>query len=66
MKIILFTTHCPRCKIVDMKLKEKGIDYTENTNVEEMLKLGITSVPYLMVDNELFDFSTAIKWIKEQ
>ena len=57
MKIILFTTHCPRCKIVDMKLKEKGNWLQRTQMLKKCIKLGNTSVPYLMVDNELFDFS---------
>ena len=66
MEVILFTTHCPRCRVLTLKLEEKKIKYTECTDVDEMIKLGITSAPYLMVDGKLYDFSQAIAWIKEQ
>ena len=66
MNVTLFTTHCPRCKVLGMKLNEKGIKYQECTDVEEMLKLNMMSAPYLKIDNELLDFSAAIKWLKEQ
>lgn len=66
MDVILFTTHCPRCKVLGMKLKEKGIKYQECTDVDEMIKLNIKSTPYLKVDGNLLNFTEAINWIKEQ
>lgn len=41
------------------------IQYTQNMNVDEMLKLGIDSVPVLSVDDKLLSFTEANKWIKE-
>lgn len=63
MEIILYSTHCPRCNIIATKLKQKKLNYTEVTDVEEMKKLGITSAPYLSVDGKLMDFSEANNWI---
>lgn len=34
--------------------------------VEEMLSLGITSVPVLCVDGQMMDFANAVKWINNQ
>lgn len=65
MKIILYSTHCPRCGILENKLKEHGIPYETCEYVEEMKKLGIMSAPYLSVDGELMNFSTAITKLKE-
>ena len=50
MKIILYSTGCPKCKVLKHKLEEKGIAYTENNTVDEMLSLGIVQVPVLSVD----------------
>ena len=36
--VILYTTHCPRCLILANKLQEKGIHYTEFTDVQKMLE----------------------------
>lgn len=63
MEIILYSTHCPRCNIIATKLKQKKLNYTEVTDVEEMKKLGIASAPYLSVDGKLMDFSEANNWI---
>ena len=52
-KIILYSTHCPRCRGVEMMLKAKHIEYEERTDEEEMKSLGITTAPVLSVDGEL-------------
>lgn len=66
MEIILYSTHCPRCTVLEAKLKQKNIEYQEINNVDEMLKIGIQTVPQLKVDGELMDFSKAIKWVNEK
>ena len=63
MQIIMYTTHCPRCRVVEMKLKQKNIDYIECADIDEMKKLGIVSAPYLKIDDKLFNFSEAVAWI---
>lgn len=65
-KVILWTTHCPRCKVIEVKLKQKNIEYEENTNVEEMMARGFKEAPKLEVDGEIMDFKQATNWIKEQ
>lgn len=60
--IILYSTDCPRCKILKRKLEEKNIRYEERDDMDEMLSLGIMSVPYLKVGEKLFDFREAILW----
>lgn len=66
MKIIFYSTNCPKCKILKSKLDSLGLSYETNTNIEEMLSLGIQSAPALSINGVLLDFGRAIKWIKEQ
>lgn len=66
MNVTFYSTHCPKCKVLEMKLKQKNINYTENDNVEEMLSLGIQSAPALSVDNKIYLFTDAIKWVNSQ
>lgn len=66
MKIIFYSTNCPKCKILKSKLDSLGLSYETNTNIEEMLNLGIQSAPALSINGVLLDFGRAIKWIKEQ
>lgn len=63
---ILYSTGCPKCEVLKKKLAEKGVQYTENNSVDEMLKLGIAAVPVLNVDNRLLDFKEAVDWVNKQ
>ena len=63
MKIILYSTGCPRCKVLTTKLNQAGIEYEIENNIEKMLVLGIENVPILSVDGELKEFKEAIDWI---
>ena len=50
-----------------MKLKQKGIEYTENDDVDYMInELGIHSAPALRVDDVVYNFTDAVKWVNEQ
>ena len=65
MKPILYTTHCPKCNVLTMKLNAANIKYDvcEDTKVMEDKK--ITYAPMLEVDGQLLDFGQAIKWVGE-
>ena len=63
---ILYTTHCPKCNVLETKLKNKNIEFEICNDVDLMLSKGIQQAPYLEVDNELMDFSNAIKWVNEK
>ena len=63
---ILYSTGCPKCEVLKKKLAEKGIQYTENNSVDEMLKLGIEAIPVLKVNDRLLDFKEAIDWVNKQ
>lgn len=59
----LYTTHCPKCMVLESKLKDKGIEYEEITDVDVMLEKGFQQAPVLEVDGEIMDFPTANKYI---
>lgn len=63
---ILYSTGCPKCDVLKKKLAEKGVQYTENNSVDEMLKLGIEAVPVLKVNDRLLDFKEAVDWVNKQ
>lgn len=65
MKVILYTTHCPKCKVLTAKLKAKGVDYEEITDVDVMRDKGFMSAPMLEVDGKIMTFVEAIKWVNE-
>ena len=66
MSIVLYSTNCPRCRVLEAKLNLKNIPYGINMDVDKMEKIGIMSVPMLEVDGEMFDFKKATEWINQQ
>ena len=60
---ILYSTDCPKCKILKQKLDQKQIEYKECNDVEKMMELGFLSVPMLQVNKEVMDFNKAVKWV---
>jgi len=67
--IILYSTHCPKCRIVEMKLAQKKIDFEiiddQETLVEVGKAHGIMSAPILKVDEQYLNFNDAVKFINE-
>lgn len=64
-QIILYKTPtCPKCKVLKRKLEDKGIEFTENEDIDEMLSMGIMNAPTLSVNGELLDFMSALDWVK--
>lgn len=63
MGIVLYSSGCPKCKVLEAKMKSKGIGYIEINNIEVMQAKNLMSLPYLEVDGKLMDFANAIKWV---
>ena len=65
MTITLYTTHCPKCPVIEKKLAQKDILYTEVSDVQKMTQLGFHSAPVLEVDGRIYNFKEANKWIND-
>ena len=63
MNVILYSTNCPRCKILKSKLDDKRIIYSIVNDVDKMLSMGMVVVPVLEVDGVRMNFKEAINWI---
>ena len=64
--VILYSTGCPRCDVLKDKLTEKAVPFTENNSVDEMTALGITQVPVLSVNGNLYEFKEAVDWVNNK
>lgn len=64
-KIIFHSSHCPKCKILEMKLQKKGIQYEENNDIDVMIAKGLTMAPALEVDGKILDFTASNEWINK-
>jgi hypothetical protein len=53
--------------VLEVKLKQKNIEFEENTNIEEMTAKGFKEAPKIeLEDGTVMDFKQAVDWIKEQ
>lgn len=66
MRVVLFSTHCPKCNVLEKKLKAKNIEYEEVNDVEIMKEKGYLMLPVLEIDGESMDFKAANDWVNEQ
>ena len=65
MSITLYTTHCPRCVVLESKLKQKNIKYNSCEDIDAMTEKGFMQAPILEVDGKVMDFKTANDWINK-
>ena len=65
MNVILYSTHCPMCRVLEAKLKKANIKHEEVNDIEIMTAKGFDTVPILEVDGNIYTFKEAIKWIGE-
>lgn len=63
MTVTLFTTHCPKCKVIEKKLAQKNIEYKMVEDINIMKEKGFKSLPMLEVDGQVFNFIEANKWV---
>ena len=60
----LYTTHCPKCKVLETKLNQKNIDYEEIDDIDTIKQKGIEELPVLELDDgQLLPFVLANKYI---
>ena len=63
MEITLYSTHCPRCNVLEKKLQQKKIDYKEINDTAIMEQKGYLSVPVLEVDGKSINFKEAFNYV---
>jgi len=61
--VTFYSTHCPKCAVLEKKLQQNNISYEEINDVNVMTQKGYKSVPMLEVDGVSMDFNEAVKWI---
>jgi len=66
LAVVLYSAHCPKCNVLEKKLKQKNISYEEVNDIEIMKEKGYLTVPVLEVDGTSMDFKTASDWINSQ
>ena len=62
--IILYSTNCPKCKIIKQKLTQAKMEFTEITDVKQIMEKGFREAPVLEVDGEFMKFPEAVAWLR--
>ena len=63
MKLVLYTTHCPKCKVIESKLNAKKIEFDIVDDKATLIEMGIVSVPVLEADGKKMSFLEANKYV---
>ena len=64
--MILYSTGCPKCKVLEAKLNSKHIKFDICDSVEKMQELGFNEAPMLQFDNgDIMDFIQAVSWVNK-
>lgn len=63
--ILMYTTHCPKCKVLAEKLNKVGIKFEECEDMNILVSKGFKQVPMLEVEGKMLTFMEAIKWASE-
>lgn len=62
--ITLYSTHCPKCNVLEKKLNIKKLEYTLVEDEDLMVEKGFLSAPMLEVDGKVMTFKDAIDWLE--
>ena len=62
----LYSTHCPQCHALEMKLNKANIKYEICDDIEIMKQKGFQAAPVLETEEGTLNFSEAIKWVNKQ
>ena len=61
----LYSTHCPKCIMLESKLKQKKVDYEVITSEDAIRATGFSSVPLLEADGKIMEFGEAVAWVNK-
>ena len=63
MNVTLYSTHCPKCIVLEKKLKEKNIQFNIVSDEDAIIKKGFMTVPMLEVNDNIMNFQEAMRWV---
>ena len=64
--VTLFSTNCPKCRVLEQKLIAANVDFYIESNMQEVIDQGFMSAPILKVDDTYYDFKQGVDWIKNE
>ena len=62
--ITIYTTGCPRCKVLETKLNQAGLKFGVVNDPKKIMEMGFVTAPVMTVDGKPFGFKEAIEWVE--
>lgn len=66
MEVVLYSSGCPKCQVLESKLMAKGIPFMITNNFQEVIDRGFQFAPVLKVEEVFMNFTEANKWVNER
>lgn len=63
-QLILYSTGCPRCKVLEERMTQLGIEYEVRENLTPIIEAGYQTVPVVWYRNRYFSFGEAMDLIR--
>ena len=64
-KIVLYSTGCPMCKMIEEKFAQKKVQYVKVSDSGIIVSKGITVVPQAEINGKLLRVKEILNWLKE-
>ena len=68
MNVVLYTLHCPACKIIQKTMDQKRISYqiidNRNLVLEQADRFKTNDIPFATIDGQFFDTSALKKFVE--
>ena len=61
--IILYSTGCPKCNVLEKKLKSKNVEYVLVEGEQDISEKGFSEAPLLEVEGSVKTFTEAVQWV---
>lgn len=62
---VLYSTGCPKCNVLEKKLKSKNVDFVIETDIDAIVKMGYTTAPILWYrsTDKYYTFAEAVNFV---
>ena len=70
--VTIYSTGCPKCRVIEKKLKQAGVNFfivdckEDPSAIDMLVEKGFRQMPVLQVKEEYLNFMQANKWIGEK
>lgn len=61
--MVLYSNGCPRCKILESKLKNKGLEFKKSDDADIVISNGFRTFPILEIEGEFMSYKDANDWV---